>query len=116
MNNREKTKSTGFAISEYPDVREIMKQLNAQEIDADEVVIKTKNGNLVIRDPQVVRMSVSGVPTFQIIGEAREEEAGVNPDDVKLVMQNTGCSEKQAIDALAKSKGDIAEAIMKLKD
>jgi glutamate-1-semialdehyde 2,1-aminomutase len=29
MNNREKTKSTGFAISEYPDVREVMKQLNA---------------------------------------------------------------------------------------
>jgi nascent polypeptide-associated complex subunit alpha len=97
-------------------MKKLMKQLKAEEIDADEVVIKTKSGNLVIKDPQVVKMSVSGVPTFQVVGEAHKEESGVNTEDVKLVMENTECSEEEAIEALAKSKGDIAEAIMKLKE
>ena len=36
-------------------------------------------------------------------------------DDVKLVMEQTGKSEKEARKALEETKGDIAEAIMKLK-
>lgn len=97
-------------------MKKLMKQLKAEEIDAEEVIIKKKDANLVIKNPQVVKMTVSGMPTFQIVGEAHEEEAGVNPDDVKLVMENTGCSEEEAIGALADSKGDIAEAIIKLKN
>jgi nascent polypeptide-associated complex subunit alpha len=97
-------------------MKKIMKQLKAEEIDASEVVIKTGEGNLIIKNPQVVKMTVSGVPTFQVVGDAKLEEEGVNPDDVKLVMENSGCSEDEAIEALAEAKGDIAQAIMNLKE
>lgn len=97
-------------------MKKIMKQLKAEEIDASEVVIKTSDGNLVIKNPQVVKMTVSGTPTFQVVGEAEMEEEVVNPEDVKLVMENSGCSEEEAIEALAEAKGDIAQAIMDLKE
>jgi len=97
-------------------MKRLMKQLNAEEIDADEVIIKKGGRRIVVRNPQVVKMKVSGQETFQVMGEISEEEDEIEPDDVKMVMENTGCSEKKAVDALAKAKGDIAEAIMKIKE
>ena len=35
-------------------------------------------------------------------------------DDIMLVCQQANCNEEQARDALAESKGDIAQAILKL--
>jgi nascent polypeptide-associated complex subunit alpha len=96
-------------------MKKLMKQLNAQEIPAIEVVIKTEDKDIIIKEPQVVRMKISGQESFQITGNVVEQDDEISPDDVKLVMENTGCTEEEAIDALARSKGDIAEAIMKLK-
>ena len=97
-------------------MKKIMKQLKAEEIDASEVIIKTIDGNLIIKNPQVVKMVMSGTTTFQIVGDAEKEEEGVNPEDIKLVMENTNCSEEEAIEALAEAKGDIAQAIMDFKE
>jgi nascent polypeptide-associated complex subunit alpha len=96
-------------------MKRLMKQLKTEEIDADEVIIKSGNRKIIVKNPQVTKMTVSGQDTFQIMGEIVEEE-DVNPEDIKMIVENTGCSEKEAVDALAEAKGDIAEAIMKIKE
>ena len=55
---------------------------------------------------------------FQVIAESFEEkelEVQIfSEDDIILVCQQANCNEEQAKDALAESKGDIAQAILKL--
>ena len=55
---------------------------------------------------------------FQVIAESFEEkelEVQIfSEDDIMLVCQQANCNEEQAKDALAESKGDIAQAILKL--
>jgi nascent polypeptide-associated complex subunit alpha len=59
---------------------------------------------------------------FQISGDVSEEESGedevatqITEEDVEMVMDQTGADKKAAEDALEATRGDIAEAIMKLK-
>ena len=55
---------------------------------------------------------------FLVIAESFEEKELEVPifseDDIMLVCQQANCNEEQARDALAESKGDIAQAILKL--
>jgi len=102
-------------------MKRMMKQMgmNMEEMDAKQVVIKTSEGNVVIDDPNVVMVKVSGQKTYQITGEERleKEEAGesdVPEDDVKLVAGQAGVSEDEARAALQKTGGDLAEAIILL--
>lgn len=90
-----------------------MKQLNLkqEEIDADEVIIKGKK-TLVIKNPNVVKVNVMGQETFQITGEISEE---FNEDDIKIIIEQTNCSREKAIKALQKNNGDLAQAILSLK-
>ncbi len=87
--------------------------IKQQNIDAKSVIIETGTGRLIIDDPEVVQITMQGQKSFQISGNVREESSG---DDIKMVMEQTGCSEDQAKDALEKSKGDIAEAIVFLTE
>ncbi len=93
----------------------LMKQMGikSEEIEAQRVIIEKEGGNIVIENPQITKMEMQGQESFQIVGEAREEEAGVSEDDVKLVMEKTGKSEKEVRKVLEET-GDIAEAIVKL--
>ena len=84
------------------------------EIDADEVVIKTKEGNIIVKEPSVMKITMSGQDTFQISGKVEIEE--ISEDDIKMVMSQTNSSKEKANDALKKSGGDIAGAILHLKD
>ncbi|HIH17757.1 MAG TPA: hypothetical protein HA282_04560 [Nanoarchaeota archaeon] len=46
-----------------------------QEVEASEVVITQKNGKrIVIKNPQVMEVEVSGQKTFQIVGEVSVQE------------------------------------------
>ena len=99
------------------DLQKAMKKLGVkqEEIDAVEVIIKTKDKNLIIRNPEVLKVDMMGQETIQITGNIEEEEIEkFNDDDVKTVMQQAGCSREEAINAL-ESEGDIAGAIIKLK-
>jgi NACalpha-BTF3-like transcription factor len=60
---------------------------------------------------------MQGQANWQITGEVREEtkEAGINEEDVNLVMEKTGKSEKEVRAVLAETK-DIAEAIVALSN
>lgn len=96
----------------------MMKQLgiHQEEVeDVQRVVIEKAGGNIVIDNAQVVKISMQGNDSWQITGEAVEEEEGISEEDVKLVAEKTGKSEDEARKALEES-GDIAEAIVKLSE
>jgi len=96
----------------------MMKQMGIkqEEIDALLVVIEKNDGNkIVIENPSVVKIVMSGQESWQISGEAHEEEAGgFSEEDVMLVMEKTGKSEKEVREALEEAGGDIAQTIINL--
>jgi len=98
-------------------MQQMMKQMgiNSEEIEAKSVVIETENEKLIIEEPQVVRISMQGQVSFQISGKVRKEEK-LSEEDVKMVSEQAGVSEDDAREALRNCNGDIADAIMKLKE
>ena len=81
------------------------------------VIFEMDDGNLVIKDPSVLQIKMQGQTTFQVSGEAAEETVEtISEEDVQMVMSQTGKDETAAKAALAESEGDIAEAIMNLKE
>ncbi len=103
-------------------MQQMMKKMGIaqQEIDAKEVIIKCEDKEIVIEDPQVAKVNAMGQDTFQISGNITERELStepeINEDDIKTVMEQAGCDEETAKDALEKSQGDIAAAIISLKE
>jgi nascent polypeptide-associated complex subunit alpha len=95
----------------------MMKQMgiNQEDIPSSKVIIeKEDGGKLVINNPSVIRIKMSGQESFQITGDVSEEGSeGFSENDVKVVMEKTNCSEKEAKKALEKT-GDLAEAILEL--
>lgn len=87
-----------------------------EEIDAKEVVIVLNSGKkLVIENPQVQAIEMQGTKTYTIAGAVREE-SGVPDEDVQMVAEQTGVSKEKAKKALEENKGDIAAAILALKE
>ena len=72
------------------------------------------SGKIIVDEPQVVQIIMQGQKSFQISGKVRTEEG--SEDDLKLIMEQTGCSADEAKAALEKSNGDIAEAILFLSE
>ncbi len=97
-------------------MQQMMKQLgiNQEEIDAERVIIEKNDGRIIIENPSVQRINMQGQESWQITGEARQEETGIRENDVKLVMEKTGKNEKEARKSLEDAGGDIAEAILNL--
>ncbi len=86
--------------------------------NVQEVIIKTDKKEIIIPKPSVTEMKSKENSIFQVIAESFEEKELEVPifseDDIILVCQQASCNEEQAKDALAESKGDIAQAILKL--
>jgi len=102
-------------------MKQAMKRMGIQqeEIDAKEVIIKLEEQEIVISNPQVSKVNMMGQDTYQIVGEEEIRDLDSTPeiseDDVKTVMDQTGASEAEAKAAIEECKGDLAEAILKLK-
>ncbi len=98
-------------------MKQMMKQMGigSEELDAKSVVIETTDGKLIVDNPQVVKITMQGQVSFQISGTVRKESS-ISEDDVKMVAEQAGVQEQDARAALESSDGDIAEAIMKLKE
>tara|TARA_B100001971_G_C18085150_1_gene480447 strand:- start:314 stop:652 length:339 start_codon:yes stop_codon:yes gene_type:complete len=98
-----------------------MKRMGIQqvEIPAKEVIIKTDEKEIVITEPQVSKVNMMGQETFQVVGQVSERaissEPEINEEDVKTVMEQTNCSEEEATNAIKEAEGNLAEAIIKLK-
>ena len=94
----------------------MMKQMgvNTVEIAAERVVIETADEKIIVEPAQVTKISMQGQESFQISGTVRTEQS-MKEDDIELVMEKAGCTREQAVEALTKSGGDIAEAIISLQ-
>ena len=103
------------------EMQKAMKRLGIkqEEIDANEVIIKTNNNEIVIKNPQVSKVNMMGQETFQVIGQPIEREISsepeINQDDIKTVMEQTGVTEEEAKEAIQKNDGDLAKTIISLK-
>ncbi|MFK8212932.1 MULTISPECIES: nascent polypeptide-associated complex protein [Haloferax] len=119
-------------------MKQMMKQMgiDVTELDAEEVVIKTGDEELVFSDAQVTRMDAQGQETYQIVGEPETRELGagddggdesvesvesaeaadaIPADDVAIVAQRAGVPEDEAREALEAEDGDLAAAISRLE-
>ena len=86
--------------------------------DVTRVVIESASKRIIIDDPDVAIVTVQGQTVYQVGGgRAREEGPGGAPaeDDAKLVAAQAGVSTDQATVALRQSGGDLAQAIILLK-
>ncbi len=103
-------------------MKQAMKQLGIrqEDIDAFEVIIRTPEKDIVIRDPSVAKVKIGGQVTWQIMGTAVERAISSDPEiheeDIETVMEQTGCSKEEAKLAIEATKGDLAEAILRIKE
>jgi len=128
-------------------MKQMMKQMgiDVTELDAEEVVIRTADEELVFSDVQVTRMDAQGQETYQVVGEPEVNEAGagsagagsagaveagdesaadesadegdatIPENDVELVATRAGVSKGDAREALEAEDGDLAAAISRLE-
>ena len=88
--------------------------IQSAQIDAEEVIIKTRDSDIIIRNPSVAKINMMGQETFQISGDVEEcEKEGFSDSDVEMVAEKAGVSDERAREALQKF-GGIAEAILGL--
>lgn len=99
-------------------VEMLMRQfgIKTEQINAKKVIFELEGKRLVIENPQVNSIIAQGQKMYQVVGEAKEESAGISEEDVKLVMEQSGAGKAKAEKALKEAQGNIAEAILKLKE
>ena len=90
--------------------------ISQEELPVNRVIFEMDGTNLVIENPSVVKIKMQGQESYQVVGEAVEESGEIfSEEDLKMVMDQASVSEDEAREALEKSEGDIAEAIISLK-
>jgi nascent polypeptide-associated complex subunit alpha len=100
----------------------------------EEVIIRMRDKEHVLRAPEVTILTVQGVRTFQVVGEVEvrprsavvaEAHAGAGStapagpppapeEDVQLVIEQTGVTHEEAVKALDEAGGAPAEAILSI--
>ena len=116
-------------------MKQAMKKMGIKQSSIDnvtEVIIRTNEKEIVIRNAEVICVEMGGSKSYQIsgieeermLGSAPEGEAQVSfpqedevsfpQEDVELVMSQTGCDAQKAVEALAAVDGQPAEAIIKI--
>ncbi|MDA4124439.1 MAG: nascent polypeptide-associated complex protein [Thaumarchaeota archaeon] len=92
--------------------------ISTKEIpNVEEVVIKTPDKEMHIKNPSVSEVNAHGTRVFQVIGEVEEveiEKEAFNEEDVLLVQQQASVTRERAVAALEESDGEVARAILKL--
>lgn len=103
-------------------MRQAMKRMGVeqQDLQAQEVIIRLADRDIVFTNPEVARVNMMGQDTYQIIGDAQEVErdtsVSISDEDIQTVMEQTGVDKEEAADAIRKANGDLAAAIMNLQD
>lgn len=99
-------------------MQQMMKKMGIQqvEIDAIEVIIRCRDKELVVHNPQVSKVNMMGQETLQVVGEVEERPLGltISEDDVQTVADQANVSLDVAREALESNEGDLAAAIMQL--
>ncbi|MGA2239293.1 MAG: nascent polypeptide-associated complex protein [Candidatus Bathyarchaeia archaeon] len=108
------------------DAKRMMQKMGMKidEIDGvTEVLIRTPTREIIIEEPVVTSVVVQGQRMYQITGGSAHErtpsaeaaQPEVPEEDVNLVVTQTGKTVDEAKAALKESGGDLAEAILRLK-
>ncbi len=101
-------------------MKKLMKQMGIEmeEIDAEEVIIRTSTEEIVFKNPTVTKIAAKGLESFQVIGsyEVVKKKPEISEEDIKLIMEQANVSEEVARKALEEANGDLAEALMKLQN
>jgi len=115
-------------------MKQMMEQMGIDmaDIDAEEVIIRTPDEELVFTDAEVQLMEAQGQKTYQVVGDpesralAEADDDGedsadsgagsaVDEDDVEIVAMRTGADEDTAREALEANDGDLADAVDELE-
>jgi nascent polypeptide-associated complex subunit alpha len=126
-------------------MKQMMEQMGVDiaDIDAEEVIIRTGDEDLVFTDAEVQRMDAQGQETYTIVGSPDHRDhgaggdaeptaggsviedaggddsdggdAGIPQEDVELVAQRAGVGKDDAREALDAADGDLASAIARLE-
>ena len=85
--------------------------------DVTKVIMEGPTRRIVIDNPEVATVTVQGQTIYQVGGGTLREEGvgGGSDEDAKLVAAQAGVSLEQATNALRQSNGDLAQAIILLK-
>ena len=108
------------------DAKRMMQKMGMKidEIDGvTEVLIRTATREIIIEEPVVTSVVAQGQRMYQITGGSAHErtpsaeaaQPEVPEEDVNLVATQTGKTVDEAKAALKESGGDLAEAILRLK-
>jgi nascent polypeptide-associated complex subunit alpha len=114
--------------------------IDMEQISATRVIIESNEKTLVIDQPEVVLMKQMGQEIYQVIGDAEEYSTGeiqigekeepegvdfieetktkpvITENDIMLVAAQANVEKEEANAALIDSEGDIAKAILFLKN
>ena len=97
--------------------------LNIEELKGvQEVIIRLVDKELVFSDAKVQVIDAKGEKIYQIFGnpverelKEEEEEVEIKDEDIRLVMDQTGASREEALEALKETGGDLAQAIILIR-
>jgi nascent polypeptide-associated complex subunit alpha len=104
-------------------MQQMMRKMGIQQVDlpAREVIIRLPDKELVFSNPSVAKVNMMGQETFQLTGEFEERALSsgsvmpeISEDDIKTVMEQASVTRERAKKMLEETKGDLAEAIMRL--
>ena len=91
--------------------------IKQEEINAEEVIIRCSDKEIIIKNPEVMKIDMAGSKSFQISGDIHERTISkITEEDIKTVMDQAEVSEERAIKALEDNDGDLAAAILSLKE
>jgi len=102
-------------------MQQMMQKMGMQQVDvpAEQVIVRMKDKDIIFDNPQLVKVTVMGQQTFQLTGATREEKRSMTyvpaNEDVATVAEQASVTIDQAREALVKTNGDIAEAILSLQ-
>ncbi|TAL55719.1 MAG: nascent polypeptide-associated complex protein [Nanoarchaeota archaeon] len=100
---------------------QMMRQLGMknENVEATEVIIRTRSKDIIISEPEVMKINMMGQDTFQVTGRITEKnissEPELNEDDILTVMDGAQKTREEALAALKDTNGDLAKAILNLK-
>lgn len=86
--------------------------------DVEEVVIRLKSKDIVVKNPSVTFINAQGQKSYQVTGDVQElqKAPSIPQEDIRMVAQQAGVSEEEALRALKEGNGEPAEAIVKLME